>query len=220
MAQKPEYCRVPVETIQRHSGDFPFDVYLRLSDEKLVRVVHGHDDVKATVAHYVAKGIKEIYAVKEDYAKFVELVNRELTAKFFDVQTSSQEKMEILQNSYNVLKESFMKVGLSQASINLARDLAKNSGELISKQAVAKDIFAQFKGKCSSEYVRSLFVGTVVLNMLDHLDWQTDSVRQHVMESLLLRDILLLPEHFVNIRDCVRSWPNAASRFLSYGSQS
>ena len=92
MAQKPEYCRVPVETIQRHSGDFPFDVYLRLSDEKLVRVVHGHDDVKATVAHYVAKGIKEIYAVKEDYAKFVQMINKELSAKFLMCKTHPKKR--------------------------------------------------------------------------------------------------------------------------------
>ena len=83
MPEKPEYCRVPIETIQRHNGNFPFDVYLRLSDDKLVRVAHANDDVKATVAHYAAKGIKEIYAVKEDYAKFVQMINKELSAKFF-----------------------------------------------------------------------------------------------------------------------------------------
>ena len=56
--------------------------------------------------------------------------------------------------------------------------------------------------------------------MLDNLDWKTDSIRQHVMESLLLRDVLLSPEHFVNIRDC-REHPKIAVRSLqssqSYG---
>jgi len=187
--------------IKRYGGDFPFDLYLRLSDDKLVRVGHANDDVKDTVAHYVAKGVKEIFAIKEDYIRFVELMNKDLTAKFFDVKTSSEDKMEILQSSFSVLKESFVKIGVSQASVTLARELAKKSGEFISQHMATKDFFTQFKGKCSSEYVRSLFVGSVVLNMFDNLDWKTDSIRQHVMEALLLRDILLSPEDFVSIKE-------------------
>ncbi len=200
MALKAEYCRVPIEVIQRYGGEVPFDLYLRLSDDKLVRVGHANDNVKDTVAHYIEKGVKEIFAIKDDYLRFVDLMNKELTSKFFDVDTSSDEKIKILQSSFSVLKEALCKIGIQEKSITLARELAKKSGELISKQMFTKELFAKYKNQCSSEYIRCLFVGSVVMSMFDNLEWQSESVRQHAMEALLLRDILLSPDDFVSLK--------------------
>jgi len=202
MAEAPEYCRVPIDVIQRFGGDLPFDLYLRLSDDKLVRISNANDDLKELLTHYVAKGVKEIFALKGDYNRFVELMNKELTAKFFKHDTSPEEKLQILQSSFNVLKGSMTKTGISKAAINLTFELAKKSGEFISGHMLTKDFFQKFKSSCSSEYVRSLFVGSVAISMLDTLEWKSDAVKERVLQALLLRDILLAPEDFASIKKC------------------
>ncbi|MBI2519904.1 MAG: hypothetical protein HYV97_05795 [Bdellovibrio sp.] len=202
MPEKPEYSRVPIETIQKFGGEVPFDLFLRLSDDKLVRISNANDDLKELLSHYMEKGVKEIFALKDDYLKFLQMVNKELTTKFFKHDTSPEEKLEILQNSFNVLKASLIRGGVSKISVDLAMELAKKSGEFISKHMLTKEFFNKYKGNCCSEYIRSLFVGSVAVSMLDTLEWKSDTVKEHVMQALLLRDILLSPEDFVSIAQC------------------
>jgi len=197
---KTEFCRVPVEVIVRYGKHIPFELFIRLSDDKLVRVANANEDVAETTKKYMDKGVKDIFASKSEYTRFVDLMNRELAQRFFSIETSTKDRMELLQNSYQVLKEVVCRFGIDEKNLSLARNMAKNAVLMISKVDQVKELFAQYKGECGNEYVKALFIGAVIMGMLEHFEWQSDAIKERIMLALFLRDITLTPEDYANLK--------------------
>ena len=190
------FCRIPISIIAKYGEQIPFDVYLRLSDNKVVKISHSEENIVELFNKYRAKGVQDVFASKESYVTFLKHLKDQLSFKLFDPSTTVDEQVDVLSGSYKVIKESFKKLGVSQESIDVAKEVAKSSQKIVHNYPNIFEFYNRYKNNCGSEYMRSILIGFISSCMLDFFDWKTDSIKEKANLAALLRDILLDEQQF------------------------
>jgi HD-GYP domain-containing protein (c-di-GMP phosphodiesterase class II) len=189
--EKKQFCHVPIKIIVYYGNAVPFEIFLKLSDNKMVRISNKEEDVKETVVKYLNKGIKEVFANADDYNFFLEKINAELSNKFFSAETTYAERLEIMQMGIDLLKVAFMRVGPKESAFKLANSLSKRTTELVKTQSNIDELYAKYKLSCHHEFIKAMFISTCVVAMIETFDWQTDQAKERAVQSVLLRDICM-----------------------------
>ena len=55
------YCSLPIKVIMDYGNSFPCDVYLKLSENKIIKLSNKEEDVKETFLKYYKKGVEAVY---------------------------------------------------------------------------------------------------------------------------------------------------------------
>lgn len=194
-----KYCRVPARIISKYGDNIPFDIYLKLSDSKIVRVGPKDGNVSDIVEKYLAKGACSIYALEGDYNSFLKTIQESLKNKFFDSSLTS-EKTQDLSAAFEMSKESLQKIGLTKESIALAKEVTKKSMKLIQEQPSIYDFFREFKNNCAPEYINNVLVAYTALTILEHFEWSTDQMKEKMSLATMLRDVMLEAEDFKEVK--------------------
>jgi hypothetical protein len=212
MSEKPvtterkQFCQVPIKIIVRYGNSIPFEIFLKLSDNKMVRISNKEENVKETIVKYINKGVKEVYANQDDYNFFIEEINRELTINFFNPETSHESRLEMMQMGLDLLHASFQRVGPKEASFKLASTLSKRTTELLKGQANLDELYTKYKNSCQHEFIKSIFISACVVAMIETFDWQTDQAKERAVQSILMRDISLSPDDIAELHRLDGQW--------------
>ncbi len=74
---KNQYCEVAIEIFLRMQNPLPFDVFVRMSEEKFTKVFNVGDHVDASrVKNYAQKGADRLYIMKKDRRKYISSTER------------------------------------------------------------------------------------------------------------------------------------------------
>jgi len=195
------FCKVPLNIISKYGNELPFDIYLKLSESKYVKLVQKDGNVIDTVSKYNAKGVESVYTTKEDFATFINQLNNSFTSKFFDPNVSTEQSVSTLSDGYEVVQESLQKLGISQSTANFAKEITKQSISLISQQPNIFKFFQEFKSKCSEAYLLNMLVAYTTTCMLDTFDWTTHAIKEKMNLSVMLRDILLNKDDLIQLKE-------------------
>lgn len=186
-----QFCAVPIKVILKYGEDIPFDVYLKLSDSKIVKISHESENIKEIFLKYQDKGVKEIFASKENFEKFAHEFRQKAAKIFNDAKTTTSQKVEILGESHQILKTQIAKLGVSEVAIDMARDIGNNTLELISQITNIFSLFQEFREKCEEEFMDALLIGYTASIMLDAFDWQSKEVKRKLFMASMLCDVTL-----------------------------
>lgn len=198
------FCRIPLKLIKKHNESIPFDLFLRLSDSKVVKISHEEEDISGIFEKYEKKGVVDIFAEKKDYVDYLKRLKKGLAGKFFDPSTTTEEKVETLDQSYQVAKEYLNKIGIDETSMEVAKLVAKKTQVLIKEKFNIFKFYNQFRNKCSGEYVKNAMVGFTVTCMIDQFEWKTETIKEKAHLAVTLRDIFLNKEDFILIQEHMR----------------
>lgn len=189
-------CKVPIDLIIKMQGSTPFDLYLKLSEKKIVKISHEQEYTQETFLKIKNKGIDFVYARKEDYEGFLENLREQLKKSLDDDKLSQEEKYKLLDRSQDVLKEALVKLGINKKTVKMASEVAINSFNFVKRH---KNIFAlvrDFKNKMNEEYSRALLISFVATAMVDTFDWSSAELKNKIFLASLFCDITLNEEEF------------------------
>ena len=195
------FCRVPLGIIMQYGEEIPFDLYLKLSDQKWVKIGHQQEDIKDIFAKYQAKGVEDVFAHRESYMTFLGKLKDQLSYKLFDPDTTEQESVDLLAGSYQVVRESFVKLGVSEIALEVAQEVAKSSQQLIKNHPNLFEFFKKYRESCGDAYMRSILVGFITSCMLDFFEWKSVAIKEKLTLAALLRDLLLTAEEFKRLEE-------------------
>lgn len=215
-SSKKEYCRVPLSIIIKYGDQIPFELFIKLSDAKLIKVSNESDNVKEIVVKYLNKGLKEIFADKKGYSSFIEWTNRDMCSQFFEGNMTAEEKINFLESGYNLMKESFRKIGIREPAITLSKTLAIKTLSVVKNIDNVRLLFDKFKDQCDNEYIKAMFIGSVVVSMIDTFEWETEQVKERAIQAILLRDIMLAGDDFKDIKDKVDNPKGLSTRIRNH----
>ncbi|HAZ11749.1 MAG: hypothetical protein A2X86_01010 [Bdellovibrionales bacterium GWA2_49_15] len=196
-----KFCTVPLQFIRKHGNSIPFDIYLKLSDSKVVKISNKDGDVHDIVQKYVDKGVDLIYAEKQDYLTCIKNFREGFTSKFFDPSIPEEENILDLNAGLEMVRESMKKIGMNDETIRMAKEVTQRSLTIVSARPNIFKFFADFKEKCSEEYVKNTLVSYTTLSLLDTFDWSSESIKEKMSLACMLRDVMLQPKDFALIQE-------------------
>lgn len=200
-----DFCRIPIKLIEKYGQQIPFDIFIRLSDKKVVKISHKEGDIVELFQKYQEKGLKEVFAKKGDFISFAQQIKGQMKKKFFDPSTTTEEQVELASEGFLMAKESISKFGFSQESIDLAVEVSKATHKMVEKQPNIFKFFQDFKNNCDKEFMHSSMIGFTLCCMIDCFDWKSASIKEKSHLAVMLRDITLGNEEFAVLRDCLEN---------------
>ncbi len=210
MAAEKAYCRIPVKLIAKFADSFPYDVFLKLSDAKIVKISHQNEPIKdAIVRYHKEKGVQDIYVLKEDYDKILNTLKEQFKDKLFSPYVSENERIELLEKSYSMVKDSLTSVGISEATMEFAKKISQSCLRVVMESKNIFSLLQKFSNGCEEEFKKCIVVGYLSAGMVDHFDWRTDSMKEKCALSAILCDILLSNKEIKDMQGLSASRPLA-----------
>ena len=189
------YCRIPIPIIKKYSKQIPFDLFIRLSDSKIIKISNSQEEGFGMLNKY--QDITDIFGKKEQYRNFIKTIKDDLSICFSDPKTTSIEQMELLGASHQLVRESFKKIGVSESALDLAKSASDQALHVIKEyKSIAADFFIKFCNTSGYEYTKAVLISYMASCILDGFDWSSDAIKRKVSFAIMLRDISLTTEDF------------------------
>ncbi|MBT3981639.1 MAG: hypothetical protein HOE90_09825 [Bacteriovoracaceae bacterium] len=189
---KNEYCRVPIKLILEHGDDFPFDIYLKLGPAKIIKLSHRNEDIKETFLRYKEKGVEDVFVLQREMSAFIKQLRKNMANRFFDSGTlPTREAVSILDSGYMVTKEAFMKLGVNETTLAVAKEVNEFSVKMLKKVPNIFEFFKQFREDCEKSFMKQLMVAYSTSCMIDTFDWKSQQIKEKTAMAAMLCDVLL-----------------------------
>ncbi len=212
---KKTVCRLDIDSLLRFEGSVTFDIYIRLSDDKTVKLSRG-EDIKQVLPKYKEKGVDYVYVIKEQYIQYLEFLRGNLTSKFYNPLTSTIDQVEMLSDSYKATRESFIKLGISENAVLMAEEVSRKSLDVVNKSANIYQFFIAFKEKCDKQLMNKMLISYTTTLMISTFDWQTAAIKEKAALSCILSDIILEPEDFDIMAACGTDYKNLPEKIYNH----
>ncbi len=199
---KSKYCQIPIKIIKLYGKSFPFPIYLKLGNEKAVKLSNEDENIDNILEKYEQRGISEVYVIKDDFESFIRELKTKTALKLFDPETIITEKVDIINDTYKVAAEAFKKFGMRKETIIMAKTVNKAALDSLEEIPNVFKFFEAFKDRCTKELMQTLLTNYVMCGMIDTFDWSSDSLKEKLTMGSLLCDILLDSQDFNEIKEC------------------
>lgn len=189
------FCRVRLDTLLLAGSTFYFDVYVRLSDAKYVKVIkHGDPFDSEKYAHFAGKGLQHLYVPKENFLEYMRSMAASLTSSIegdpgsftlenaIDTSTKVHEAVQSSMTMFGITPE-------AQQVIKLTIDLATTS---IQKNPRLKDLLKSLT-KNQESYVawHSVALCYLACKISSVMSWDSQNTHYKLSISALLHDIAI-----------------------------
>ncbi len=198
MTNMTDFVSISFEIIEKFAGGEGLDLYIKVGDEKHLKVCHEEESHKNIIQRYQARGADCFYLTEEDYQVFIERVRRELTEKVTSEKGDGTGTVKDLNSAYVVLRSVFGDKGISDEGKSLAKEIARGSMKVISGSSLVGRMRSFIKD-CNAEYLQALLTSFVACNIIDTFPWGNVGIKEKVVMASLFCDILLSKEDFQTI---------------------
>ncbi len=187
------YCKIPIKLLVKYNKKFPFDVYIRLSVDKIIKISKENDEITDMLLKYESKGVQEVYVNKMEFAIFLKNLKESFTNKFFGPgkPKTVDEALELVEQGHSVVREGFAKLGVHESVVDMAKEVTRQSMELMKKVPNILEFYTTYKEKCAPAFMRGMLVGYTSSAMIEHFSWQSSVVKQKAVMAAQLCDLSL-----------------------------
>ena len=184
-----QYCRIPIEDFVS-SSSVQINVYIKLSEEKFVRVAHKGDLVpKERVENYKSRGLTYLYARKEDFARLVGF-NLVLSHAVRDDDKISQEKkLRFLRYTTELVLENAVVNGVNTRAFKQAVDCLELVLSLITENQNIFETLAIMNTHADWLYAHSLGVSLYSVMIARRMGWSAQATLFKLSVGGLFHDI-------------------------------
>lgn len=195
------HMKVPIGYLTRFGDEFlNADIYIKLGDDKFLKLTLKDEEFKDTIERYVQKGLNEVYLEEEAFRVIFNTIKSKLsTEQFFDPSSTPNQKVELLQASFNIAKEFLVKIGVEEEAIELCKNINSNALKMVRDQGNIFKFFSEFKANCSEEFLNSILVSHLTILMIDQFMWRSTSIKEKAALASLLCDMTLKAEDFASL---------------------
>ncbi|HLE10623.1 MAG: hypothetical protein A2504_08810 [Bdellovibrionales bacterium RIFOXYD12_FULL_39_22] len=217
--ERAQYTKINIKALELYASDFQIDIFLRLSQQKFVKVCKREDSQaysKSIIEKYKAKGIIDMYLETEDYVSFVSSIRQILTSKIRSAEAAGPaQQLGQLSVVHDVIKVSFNEGYINADTIALAKELTSETANSIAKIDIFEK-YAEFKANCSGEYLHALLSSYLACAMAEEFSWCNSEVKQKIVLGALLCDVTLSPEDFKEMREKKNNITELSKKILDH----
>lgn len=192
------FMKIPIGYLLRFGEEFmSADIYIKLGDEKFLKLTLKDEAFTETVDRYQKKGLQEVYLAENDFRNiFVIIKNKLSSQQFYDPATTHTQKIELLQNSFNIAREFLEKIGVDEEVIDVCKNINIQALRMVKEHGNVFKFFTEFKNHCNEEFLKSILTSHLVILMIEKFMWRSATIKEKATLACLLCDVTLKREDF------------------------
>lgn len=181
-----------------------FDIYIKLSDNKYLKILHTGDVFsKERLDKYkIEKKVESLYFHNSDRRKFIQY-NNFLANKLLDnVHVPVQNKVNILKNvSEKYIEEAFV-VGIKPQVLEQGKEVCESIYKLVETQSDLYSILKSYQTFDPTAYTHAFLVTLYTTAIIKQFEWQSKATIETAAMACMFHDIgmTLLPKEFINLK--------------------
>ena len=179
-----------------------FDVFVRLSKNKYVKILHANDSFsKERIEVYKRKKVKKLYLYNCDRKKYVEY-NNFVAKKAMDKQfVSPQKKYNLLKNISTKFIEDAFTEGLKPKVIKQGIEICDNICKLIEKEKRLYLLLRELNDLDPNIFTHSYIVAVYSSAIVKQFEWHSKMTIETTAMAAMLHDVgkKMLPPEFISL---------------------
>ncbi|MFZ4715231.1 MAG: hypothetical protein ACOYL6_16025 [Bacteriovoracaceae bacterium] len=203
-----KYVQVPIPHLMRYQQDFHFcEIYIRLSEEKFIKLTQKEDGYADTLTRYANKGLTEIYLLREDFqAVFSKMKNKMADPKFPGANVKPAQKVEILSDSLKMAKDCLSHFGVNEEAMDVCKKVSDQGLKMVKEKGNIFKFLKDFQNNCGSEFKVAIATSHMMTLVIDLFMWKSLSIKEKASMAAILCDVTLKAEDFEILKKCGAQW--------------
>ena len=195
--QESEYRKVRIFYFWRFSKTL-CDIYLRLGDEKFVKIIHKDDHYGPEMINkYVDKKQKYLYIKKEDYTNFSATLAQTPFLQFDD--SVSKESKVLRTNA--IIQQMAISSGVTPEVVAMSKESIQMVIEEVKGKKDIWELLENLKDRMDYGYDHANLLCYFTCALCDKLGWTTRRSKEKLCFASLFHDITLLNPNLAMIQD-------------------
>jgi putative nucleotidyltransferase with HDIG domain len=187
-SEAESYSRLSIEDFAQ-GRQIRFPIFVRLSDEKYVRIAHNGEDLSSERIHSLRqKGVNFLYLNAQDFKNFVGQQIEVSSSHRLDTAMRIK-KLELLRHCAETLDREVRVGGLNEEEYQAAKAFVEATIDIVSDNVTAVELLETLKNHTDDLLRHSLGVSLYSVMMAQQLDWNLPQNRFKVALGGLLHDI-------------------------------
>lgn len=184
-----DYCKIAIDDFV--SGqEIKFDVYIRLSEIKYVKIAHQGENIPMERIHaYKEKNIQYLYMTKEAFQQYLgfnlQLAPLVLKSKSLSI----EKKVSFLKHTSDVMLEHLHLNGVNKESFQAAKTVIESTTSLLTDNESTMDLLTHLNSHADFLYAHALGVSMYGVMIAKKMKWITPSNIYKVAMGGLMHDI-------------------------------
>ena len=180
-----------------------FDIYIKLSDNKYLKILHTGDTFsKERLDKYKnEKKVEALYFHNNDRRKFIQY-NNFLTKKLIEnPQVPAYNKVNILKNVTEKYIEEAFTVGVKPLVIEQGKEVCENVFQLVETQADLYSVLRSYQNFDPTAFSHAFLVTLYSTAIIKQFEWQSKATIETCAMACMFHDIgkTLLPKEFIGL---------------------
>lgn len=164
------------------------DVYLRLSENKYVKIINEDDPyIRTFIEKFTDKKVKFLYIKKDAYERFC--VNVLKTPFLIFNKGEDEDAEEVCLSTVEIIHSLVDTMGISPMVISLVDEVANNIGADLERADGLNEMLAKMRNKRDYLYDHSYMVAYVSCAICLEMEWDSDATRKKLTMAAMLHDI-------------------------------
>lgn len=193
--QAPEnelYCKFRPSQLLK-IGILPSDTFIKLSENKYVRVFHRGDSFDSEdLERFTGKKLTYLYVSKDDFFEIIKKMEEDLHKINQLVSEFQEDMIEIPVSAHSLIREFYQKFGIDQKIQKVVRESIELTLKSIRTSPKLKDLFKKIKQN-EKEYLsyHSILLAHISCMLATKMEWTSNTTTNKLTMAAFLHDICL-----------------------------
>lgn len=180
----------------------PVDAYIRLSDEKYVKVIKTDEPYSSEqIMRYSEKGVKELFVAETDLAKFNNYCLDSMVKILMAKDMKEETVVEVQARVHEMVHNQLSKIGIDEHTMEMMKGSIETSIRVIDSTPSLTDLLKKVMKEGGYIYQHSLFISHLAGAILKKVDWGSDDTKMKVMTAAFLHDTAFLDHELAKRSD-------------------
>lgn len=188
-----EYCQVRLDTLLMAGNQFEFEIFLRLSDAKYVKVVSRGDVFDGEkYSHFLGKGIKHLYIPKNEFIQYLGAMANCLHSLAANDAVQLSEALSASTKIYESLRAGMSSIGITPETQRIMKLTVNLAARSIEKNPKLHDLFlALSQNQDCFQAWHSIALCYVSCKLSSLMTWDSQNTHYKLALAGMLHDVAL-----------------------------
>lgn len=194
-----DYVAVDTDMLLR-LGKVNCALYLKISSDKFVKVIHsGADFTAAEADRFKQKNIEELYVERFEFENFIKDFKKNVFSKMAWEKAKTQEKIDVLANDMSLVQKASKIFGWSPQVIQLAQENISVVINVLKTESAFDKLNDLLKNKRNKKLTsHTMILAIMMTDLVKRLNWESNKTIEKLTFAALLHDLTLDEDLFAD----------------------
>jgi HD-GYP domain-containing protein (c-di-GMP phosphodiesterase class II) len=199
--QFPDYCKVATFRFS-HTNNLPCDVFLKLSDEKFVKIINKDDlyDVEI-INKYENKGCRYFYVPGNDFESFSKNYGASLSRALAKKSMPAEHRISGEQDGIALIHDQIINMGITTEVMSTVDVVVTSSIHQLRQNHHIANLLELMTRNRGYQYAHSLMISYISITIATKMSWNTDFTLEKLATAAILHDVVIEDEKIAKLHD-------------------